>query len=264
MTSTEISSTVPDLPAVDEGKGGRRGLKIFDVVWIGVLTFVLSFVLVAIYGVYLGTQGYTLDEIAGYFESLEGQPIGIMLGAASYVGLILIVLCFARWRGVRLTDFGLCKSDQRYFLYALVGLGLVQGVSFGIGSLLDPSEVARLDEANIGLLAPDGPLLFAGLVVVILLVPFTEELFFRAALYGALVRRMPPLVAVFLSTSLFTVVHTQYLLLGGVAAVFGLGQVFLMGLILAWLYYKSGSIWPSVFLHSTINAVACIAIIYFL
>tara|TARA_R110002110_G_scaffold415452_1_gene649898 strand:- start:2910 stop:3518 length:609 start_codon:yes stop_codon:yes gene_type:complete len=197
------------------------------------------------------------------FDLPEGQEIGMLLGlGALFIGPVLLVPIFARLRGVRLADLGFRRSDRRFYLYALLGLVFVLGVGLALERFLDASDIALLSEANDDLLASDGLPLIVSLVLAILLVPFAEELFFRAALYNAFVQYMPGLAAGFLGTIVFTAVHTQYLLLGGWAAAVGLFQIFLLGGILMWLYSQSRSIWPPVLLHSANNTIAFLVVIY--
>lgn len=263
MSSTGLGS---DDEAMGSGiplNAGPRGLKLIDVVWIGTLAFALSFAFGLLYSLYLRTQGYDTQSVVAYFDLPEGRSVAGVLGlAAMVVGPLGFIGFFARLRHLHLKDFGFRKTDGRYFLYAIIGLSVVLGLGVMLEALLDAADVDRLNSANADLLVPDGPLFFVSLLLVVLLVPFAEELFFRAALHGALVRHMPPFVAGLLGAGIFSLVHTQYLTLGGWAAIAGLFQIFLLGLILVWLYVRSGSIWPSVLLHVVNNAIAFVAVLY--
>lgn len=263
MASIHASATEPVFSESVEKPTPQKALKISDVIWIGALTFGLSFILGLGYSVYLGTQGYDAQEILGHLDLPEGKASAIALGlAALFMGPIVFVSFFAWLRGLRMTDFGIRRSERRYFYYAAGGLIVLLGVGVWLETLLDAATIELLNEANDVLLAPEGAMLIVSLVLVVFLVPFGEELFFRVALYDALAARMPPLAAALLGASVFTLVHTQYLMLGGMAAFVGLFQIFMLGGFLTWLYARSRSIWPSVMLHAVNNAVAFGVIIW--
>ncbi len=263
MSSVETAANEHDPRALLNERPARTHLTILDVVLIGGLTFALSAVFGLAYAIYLGTQGYTSQEIVGYFDLPQGKETSVLLGlGALFIGPVLLVPMFARLRGVRLSDLGFRKSDGRYYFYALLGLIFVLGVGLALERFLDASDITLLNDANDDLLASEGLSLLVSMTFVILLVPFAEELFFRAALYNAFARYMPALAAGFLGTCIFTAVHTQYLLLGGWVAAVGLFQIFLLGAVLMWLYGQSRSILPPFVLHAANNAIAFLAVTY--
>lgn len=92
---------------------------------------------------------------------------------------------------------------------------------------------------------------FALLAVSVLIAPICEELFFRGFLFGGLLRGMPALVAVVVSALVFAIAHGD---LGSFAVLLAIG------LTLAVVRWRVGSIWPSVALHACNNATAAIAI----
>ncbi len=113
-------------------------------------------------------------------------------------------------------------------------------------------KVLHLDQ---GLQDPVSPLLTSlsgwnlsamGFVVVVV-APVAEELFFRGCLFGRFRAYGYVVSGAIISASLFTLVHGQLLL----SPVY-----FSLGLGLAWLYHRTGSIWPSTILHGLNNALA--------
>jgi membrane protease YdiL (CAAX protease family) len=96
-------------------------------------------------------------------------------------------------------------------------------------------------------------LAIAGICLVVL-APFTEEIIFRGFMYRGLRRQLPFWLAAFVVSAIFGLVHGQWNV--------GL-DVFAMSLISCYLVEKTGSLWPSIFLHSLKNAVAfCIVYLY--
>tara|TARA_R110002110_G_scaffold415452_1_gene649899 strand:- start:3505 stop:3708 length:204 start_codon:yes stop_codon:yes gene_type:complete len=67
MSSAEAAPNEENDSAFLDAEPVSSSLTIIDVVLIGGLTFSLSFVFGLAYGVYLGTQGYTSQEIVGHF-----------------------------------------------------------------------------------------------------------------------------------------------------------------------------------------------------
>jgi len=80
--------------------------------------------------------------------------------------------------------------------------------------------------------------------------PFAEEIFFRGYLYAGLRARWGLGWAMLASAAIFALPH----LVPGV-----LPPIFFTGLVLAAVFEGSGSLWPCIVLHSTVNALAFIA-----
>ncbi|MBN1221548.1 MAG: CPBP family intramembrane metalloprotease [Anaerolineae bacterium] len=86
-------------------------------------------------------------------------------------------------------------------------------------------------------------LLFGGVVVA----PFVEEVFFRGFIFTGLIQKWAWKKAALVSAGLFAFAHfvpTSFL------------PIFILGLIFAFLYRASGSIWPAILMHMLTNAVA--------
>ncbi len=99
----------------------------------------------------------------------------------------------------------------------------------------------RLDTEGIGLVLT--------LIAAAVVAPIAEEIFFRGFLYGGLRGRIGVIGAMLVSTVFFTALH------------FTLDQfipIFFLGLFLAYLYEKTGSLYPGMFLHATNNAVSLV------
>jgi len=86
------------------------------------------------------------------------------------------------------------------------------------------------------------PLLFAGVIVA----PFVEEVFFRGFVFTGLRERYGWIPAALLSAGLFALVHFQPI---------SFLPIFLMGLIFAFLYQRSNSIWPGLIMHLATNVL---------
>jgi len=91
-------------------------------------------------------------------------------------------------------------------------------------------------------------------MLIIAIVPaFFEELFFRGLIQSFLLEWFrKPWVAILLTSLFFSGVHLQF---------YGFLPRFILGLVLGYLFYYSGSLWLSVFFHFTNNAL-CIVFSY--
>jgi sodium transport system permease protein len=98
-------------------------------------------------------------------------------------------------------------------------------------------------------------------VAVLALIPaFVEELFFRGYLFAALLGDgRQPGRAIFGSAALFALFH---LLVGGSLLVERLPPSFVLGGVLGWLCYRSGSIVPGMVLHALHNSVLVLLAYY--
>jgi membrane protease YdiL (CAAX protease family) len=95
----------------------------------------------------------------------------------------------------------------------------------------------------------------ATLIGAVFVAPFCEEIFFRGYLFGGLLRGMNVWLAVPLSALLFTLVHGDI----GSAAL-----LLVIGLVLAAMRYRLGSIWPGIALHALNNGLAAISVLLIL
>lgn len=140
---------------------------------------------------------------------------------------------------------------------ALLGFSLP--ILFGVlaNSLLDGMESAPtpFDAA----ISPAEILIISALVV--LIAPLVEELIFRGVLLPVLRHRVATWLAVLITSTLFTALHTQYFLSDTASTLFSLGSVFVLGLLAATLYLRAGSLWPSIALHASYNGMIATALI---
>ena len=90
-----------------------------------------------------------------------------------------------------------------------------------------------------------------GYFVVCLLAPVTEELVFRGAVLRTLLGSRSPLVAIAISALFFAAVHMNPA---------QMPHAFLSGLLLGWMYWRTGSIIPGVVLHWVNNTVSYVLI----
>lgn len=86
----------------------------------------------------------------------------------------------------------------------------------------------------------------------ILVAPFAEETFFRGFIFSGIGTRFGYGWGAVLSALLFSLAHLQ---LGALV------PIFLLGLLLAWLYLKTHSIWTCIFTHLAYNSIAILLVV---
>lgn len=164
-----------------------------------------------------------------------------------------VALMVVKGRGGSLADLGLRRFPLRRLwwvagfllaFYVLITLYFALVTALGLGRLQPDQQIPEgtFDSAlTVG----------AGFVAVVLVAPLAEELFFRGFVFGGLVDRLGVPGAAAASGLLFSLVHGQM----GLILPFAL-----IGVLLAYLYYRSGSLWPAVLAHLVYNGLAFAAL----
>ena len=93
---------------------------------------------------------------------------------------------------------------------------------------------------------------YATLLAAVFVAPFCEEIFFRGFVFPGLCEAMPAGWAIVSSSLLFALAHAD----PGSFAV-----LFIIGLALAFLRWRTKSLWPSIFLHFLNNGLGALLII---
>ncbi len=198
-----------------------------------------------------GLQVATSFALAGGDSSEGDEPIfSYSLGVGSifvYAVILLVTWGIARLSADPRTTLGLRPFSARYLGYGAI----LVVASLIVAAVLEPILKAGEEQG----LAPQtwesgklAPFLFNALVIVTI-VPFTEELFYRG-LGVSVLARFGPVVAIL-----------------GTAIVFGLAHGLLVALPplvffavgLAWIRLRSESVWPGVAAHAAYNAIGLAA-----
>ncbi len=234
-------------PEPDEGlsPGERRG---FGCVPWGRLDMILVSVLAIVSQIVLAPMGLAAVANMGLGTSADASLDFFVQVIFLYSLLVSSIwLVGVRRHGASWESLGFRPVDLRS-LAGLLGL---------LATVIIVANIAVRSIAHLGL-AQD-PFIFghqprqALLMAVLILVaaPFAEEVFFRGFLLQGLARRMRFWPAAVITSGIFALAHVwPYLYV----------PIFILGLALAWLFWRTGSIWASVAAHATINATSLVVV----
>jgi hypothetical protein len=253
-----LSEPVP--PALETDPVPHEDRDIADVPWAvsdAITVLVLWLVAVLFIGAFLvtGLQALFPDTPADAF----GLPI-----TEGFLILATVIYVRVRHPGAVSRLFGPRRPTPGALLAGL-GAGVVALVvfAFGLGTLLELIANAtrnELPEVQEGFRELAGqrtaaPLLVLGSVVI---GPFAEELFYRGMLFPALRKRMPVWPAMGVSGVLFGISHLQTSLEGYLLVLI---IIIPLGMFLAWIYERSGTLVVPVAAHAMFNLVQVIYLI---
>lgn len=173
----------------------------------------------------------------------------LLISAAFEIFFVAVAIWYAVIRGGgSFSSLGFVRPKNRHPIVLavvawLIGLGLVATWAFLVERMgweaFEPSQKARE-------LIGTGTDLWLAFAVVAVVAPFSEEVFFRGFAYAGLRRSVGMFLGVVLSAAIFGIFHVD-------PAVFV--PTFIFGIVLAWVYIQTGSIWPPMLAHALNNAV---------
>jgi uncharacterized protein len=193
--------------------------------------------------------------ISAFDPDLEST--GAMLGLQALLAatLIAVAVAFAA-RGGALGS-GLRELGLRRFAPSAAGLAAATYVAYLIfaavySTIVHPEQedITRdlgFDQGGIAAVA-------AG-ILIIGVAPVSEEIFFRGFMYGGLRRRLPWWAAALIAGLVFGALHYT-----GPDSIGVVPQLAVLGFILAWLYERTGSLWPPILMHGFNNALAFVVV----
>lgn len=220
-------------------------------------TFV-DFVLVVLGGL----AGAMVLGVAGaLFGDIESDTTVVLSIIGQYVGHLGVLFLIARSRqmGADSLGFEIEPRDSRY-----LGLGVVLQIVLVIvfiplQNLLLPEGGNAQDVADVLEQLASPAARITAVLVSTFVAPLTEELLFRGLLLRSLVGRSRR--AVILITALvFSLFHLLGVASLG-AGVLVFGQIFLVGVVLAYITLKTNRLGPAIFIHSGFNLVAAVVLL---
>ena len=206
---------------------------------------------------------YVTIEVIGLWILLipleTNEYLDLLKGSHFISSIVALVILLSVFKLIKRTDLLKPKKTdfKFYIIAAILGVGFVffQSIlniiyyqEFSYKRFDFEFTLERLNSLNT--------------LATILIVPITEELFFRNYLQGGLVRCYTPVKALIYTSLLFAFIHIPFASLFYEFMDFNLHQPFVAifgGLISGMLFYKSKSITPSIIFHImwnlTVNVV---------
>ena len=206
-----------------------------------------------------------LPLLAGRIFDFLGVTLGTTIGAS-----LRNVLCYYLLFAVTVLLFHsyLARTSSRFLdnlnlslSTLLLGLLVFYGANellYRVCNVLFDSRT-NLNDTTIAAQVASAPRMTA--LIVVLLAPFVEEVLFRGLVFGCLKDRSR-IFAYLLSCALFALLHVW----NAAVSQWDLGYLILMlqylvpGLVFAWAYEHSGTLWTSILLHALVNALSLLTI----
>jgi membrane protease YdiL (CAAX protease family) len=157
-------------------------------------------------------------------------------GGAKLIGLLPLGEARpTRWLPPALAFFALTSLIFTAIDLSQNGAGLLDAI-------LDTTEPAQLGTERWPLRA-----IFFSVLTAVILAPLMEEIVHRGILHQALRTRLSRAPAILASSAIFAVLHPYSWM--------GMLHILLFGMIFAWLYERTRSLWPGIFLHALGNGL---------
>ena len=196
-----------------------------------------------------------LSVLGSFYPEQEGAVstwISVHLMALAIIGTVWYLglrHCRYPLAVLRLSRVTWPRKRTVLLMFGVLGASLIStSIYSGIVEWLGVDELAiPVVESDIFF---DGPAILLTFQALAFITPMSEELFFRGFIFRGLLTKMGPWWAIAVSALLFSGFHLSV----GV-----LIPIFITGLLLAWLYWKTGSLWAAIGAHAGQNVLALAA-----
>ncbi len=211
----------------------------------------LAFLTVVLVAIYFGSA--KLFEVSGGEQFFNSSNIGNISFTVLY-GIQVFLMLGVVWffaifrRKSHLKDLGLrYYSILKTIWYAFICLLAIFLVSFLYVFLMNSLFGIEAPPSKIETLIRNRSISSNILLVVVAVIaPLSEEIFFRGFLYSAFRKSWGVNAALFLSSFLFAAVHLE---------LYSFIPLMIIGWLLAYLFERTKSLMPAIFLHGTYNLI---------
>ena len=199
-------------------------------------------------------------EVLLYAASLgvaASSSAGAKVTSGSAIALVVVSLVVYGWQtaaawffslriaGRRLSAWGFRLPTRAYFWTIPLALAVVYLASIVHDMVVHPRQqdiVGEFPHSGLGIA------LFV--ILAVIMAPLFEEIFFRGFLFRAFASSWGWMPGAIVSAGVFGIAHAQI-------DVFV--PLFALGLMLAWVYKRTGSLWTSISLHALFNGISVVA-----
>ena len=224
------------------------------ILWGLIIAAVFVFAQVFGMGLFIGLSHPGIDQ-SGFEQSMGdyqlhgiGISLGVFCALLSCVPVLLGAIKLKRGASIK-RYLGLRWFDLRafgyWFLIIFACLLAYDGLAFLLGIQIVPDFSIAIYES-----AQGSWILW---LAIVLAAPLLEEMLFRGFLFSGIAASFPgPSGAIFTTSLLWAIIHVQY-------DYFWMFSIFIIGLALGMVRYKTGSIVLTFVLHAAINLAAMVA-----
>lgn len=185
------------------------------------------------------------EQVTALFEDFDVKMYGMAAGL--FLSTIATLLFIHLIKGYRLKLSLFASMSRKPLLYSTL---TVFSAMFAMNIFVQWFNLENLMETQFDWLSHN----FFGALTIALLAPLLEEVLFRGAIQGYLLRRFKPWVAITVASILFGAIHGN-----PVQVVYAT----LLGFVLGWLYYRTGSLLSVIVGHVLNNSLATVTTIFF-
>ena len=220
----------------------KAAFKYF-IIWL-LLTIAISVFVYIIGSIVLSSTGNPVKDMEVIIDNAWIMSISLL--AAD----IVLLLVFWKRRYTRFGfnygyTYGEGFSTKKLFMWC--GVGAIGCLIFNLMAEFYLPIPEDLDIFNSLMQMMTNPI---GLISVCLIGPWAEEVLFRGAIERRLLeKKWNPWFAIVISALFFAVAHFNYS--QGFTAI-------IIGIFMGWIYYRTRSIWPTVFIHALNNTTATV------
>jgi membrane protease YdiL (CAAX protease family) len=211
--------------------------KIWHIVCVIVISNLFSLVLYALARLFI-IENQVRQTLALYLSNTSSIVISIIWVRVIHRAAIgSLGLTRGRWSSFHLISGGILAGIGCYIVTALI-LGHRSRIDLYLRESLQSIVLLKFT--------------LSGLAHFIL-VPIAEELLTRGYVYGYLKSRLGVLPGLLVQSAIFALFHTDQVLSGSILV---LSQKVIIGLVFGALYEMSGSLYPAMISHATLNLLA--------
>lgn len=198
------------------------------------------------------TQALVLVAVAAVTKGDAEKAATVVAFEAVLAGWTILWARVAHQRGVEV--LGVRRENVRSDISFGLGAGalawlastlIVGNIVVRIVDAVSKKEIESPDQLDYS--SPGALILAVTAFGVIVVAPIAEELFFRGFVFGAFRRRLRFVPAAVFSSALFMIAHVPFWLI--------FPSIFTLGVFLAWMYQKRGTLIPCIVAHALFNAI---------
>jgi membrane protease YdiL (CAAX protease family) len=238
-----MTETIPLTPQTgksddSEGPGSRLPLRLIDLILI----------------VALAVGALVAFRLLLHPREVTTATVVALLIGQNAVLLAIIWLVAVVYRGASLRQLGFVPASGSWYRRVVPVAIFLQIVVILTNVLISAGLEKPFENPQIPLIMPDPrdwSAMIGMFIATAIVAPVVEELTIRSVLYGWLRKHMSPVIAGIISAGAFAALHGSLVLLPG---------TFLVGLTLAWIYERSGSIFPGMLVHGCFNAISTLLV----